>query len=108
MSTNLPAPQERVQIGYDMAGQPMYAAPAVYAYQPQQPYPLQPIKAHPWGAYAGLGCLAVLALGFVVVLVGFLVFGFAVLAAVLALTVVALTICVLVLRGLWRDYQQSS
>jgi hypothetical protein len=104
----VPAEQQQVQIGYDMAGQPMYAPPAVYAYQPAQPYPLQPIKAHPWGAYAGLGCLAVLALGFVVVLVGFLVFGFAILAAVLALTVVALTVCVLVLRGLWRDYQKAS
>jgi hypothetical protein len=107
-SVDQPVLEQRVQIGYDMAGNPMYAPPTSYVYQPQQPYPLEPIKAHPWGAYAGLGCLAMLALGFLVVLVGFIVFGFAILAAVLALAVVALTICVLVLRGLWRDYQNAN
>ena len=106
--TTPPPAEQLVQIGYDMAGQPMYAPPVPLTYQPAQPYPLAPIKAHPWGAYAGLGCLGVLAFGFVIVLVGFLVFGFAILAAVLALTVVALTICVLVLRGLWKDYRKAS
>lgn len=98
---------EQVQIGYDMAGRPMYAPPTPYAYQPAQPYPLQPIKQHPWGAYIAGGCLGVLALTVLVVAVAFVVFGFAILAAVLALAVVALTICLLVLRGMWRDYQKK-
>ncbi len=107
MNSRLPA-EPGVQIGYDMAGRPMYAEPAVYAYQPAQPYPLPPTAAHPWGAYVGLGCFGLVALGFVVTLVAFLVFGFAILAVVLALAVVALTICVLVLRGLWKDWQKRS
>lgn len=95
------------QIGYDLAGNPMYEQPLPYP-QHQAPAPLQPIKAHPWGAYVAGGCLGLLALTVVVVLVAFLVFGFAILAAVLGLVVVALTICVLVLRGMWRDTQRSS
>lgn len=100
-------PTARVQIGYDMAGQPMYAPPAVYHYQPSGPVARQPIQARPWGAYVGLGCVGVLALTVVVVAIAFVVFGFAILAAVLALVVVVLTICVLVLRGMWQDYQRS-
>ncbi|MGW6008652.1 hypothetical protein [Streptomyces sp. NPDC055210] len=67
----------------------------------------QPIKAHPWGSYAAAGCFGLLVLTLVVVLVMFVVFGLTILAAVLALVVVALTICVLVLRGMWRDYQKG-
>lgn len=102
-------PMERQQIGYDMAGNPMYAVPVVRdSLSPATAsQPLQPIKAHPWGAYIAGGCVGVLALVVVVVAIAFLVFGFAILAAVLALAVVSLTICVLVLRGLWRDYQNG-
>jgi hypothetical protein len=100
--------QQHVQIGYDMAGRPMYAPPVPYAYQPAEPHPLPPIKQHQWGAYIAGGCLGVLALTVLVVAIAFVVFGFAVLAAVLALAVVALTICVLVLRGLWNDYRKAS
>lgn len=107
MTAHLPAERESVQIGYDMAGQPMYAPPVPYVYQPAEPVARQPLQARPWGAYIGLGCLGVLALTVVVVAIAFLVFGFAILAAVLALAVVALTICVLVLRSMWREHQQS-
>ncbi|MET7914445.1 hypothetical protein ABZU45_00640 [Streptomyces avermitilis] len=98
------------QIGYDLAGNPMYATPIQYAptsVGQQPPQPLQPIKAHPWGAYIAGGCLGVLALTVLAVAIAFVVFGFAILAAVLALAVVALTICVLVLRGMWTDYQRG-
>lgn len=105
MSEHLPA--VRRQIGYDMAGNPMYAEPLPYPQPPVQAAPLQPIKAHPWGAYVAGGCLGLLALTLVVVLVMFVVFGLTILAAVLGLVVVALTICVLVLRGMWRDSQRS-
>ncbi|MVO87910.1 hypothetical protein GPA10_24915 [Streptomyces sp. p1417] len=79
------------------------------AAQQQDPAPAaqQPIKAHPWGTYAAAGCFGLLALVLVVVLVMFVVFGLTILAAVLGLVVVALTICVLVLRGMWRDYQKG-
>lgn len=98
------------QIGYDLAGNPMYAPPVQYAptsVAQQATQPLQPIKAHPWGAYIAGGCLGVLALTVLVVAIAFIVFGFAILAAVLGLVAVALTICVLVLRGMWRDYQRG-
>jgi hypothetical protein len=104
-------PAYRQQIGYDLAGNPMYAAPVQYGpavVAQQATTPLQPIVARPWGAYLAGGCLGLLALTVVVVLVAFLVFGFAILAAVLGLVVVALTICVLVLRGMWRDYQKGN
>lgn len=102
-----PAEHAPVQIGYDMAGNPMYAEPVQYAPHSVPAAPLQPIVARPWGAYIAGGCLGLLALTVVVVLIVFLVFGFAILAAVLGLVVVALTICVLVLRGMWRDYRRS-
>jgi hypothetical protein len=103
-------PVYREQIGYDLAGNPMYAAPVQYGpavVAQQATVPLQPIQAHPWGAYVGLGCIAVLALTVVAVLVAFLVFGFAILAAVLGLVVVALTICVLVLKSMWTSSRKS-
>jgi hypothetical protein len=98
-------------VGYDVTGQPVYGAWPMTGL-PQgglsaPAAPLQPIKAHPWGAYLAGGCLGLLALTVVVVLVAFLVFGFAILAAVLALVVVALTICLIVLRSMWRDYQKG-
>ncbi|MGC9540187.1 hypothetical protein [Streptomyces sp. UG1] len=75
------------------------------AVQPQ-PQPQPPITARPWGAYIGFGCLGLVAFA-VAVVVALVVFGFAILAAVLGLVAVALTICVLVLRSMWRDYQQD-
>lgn len=103
-------PVTRQQIGYDLAGNPVYASLVQYgqATVGQQPVvPLQPIKAHPWGAYIGLGCLGLVALVVVLLLVLAVVFGFAILAAVLGLVAVALTICVLVLRSMWRDYRKG-
>jgi hypothetical protein len=103
-------PVYRQQIGYDLAGNPMYAPPVQYGPTPvaqQATQPLQPIKVHNWGAYIGLGCLGLLALTLVVVLVMFVVFGLTILAAVLALVAVVLTICVLVLRDMWRDHQRG-
>ncbi|MGW4974704.1 hypothetical protein [Streptomyces mirabilis] len=103
-------PMQRQQIGYDLAGNPMYAPPVQYApaaVVQQAPQPLQPIKAHPWGAYIAGGCLGLLALSLVVVLVMFVVFGFAILAAVLGLVVVALTICVLVLKSMWTSSRKG-
>ncbi|MET7781493.1 hypothetical protein ABZU94_07175 [Streptomyces mirabilis] len=110
-------PVYRQQIGYDLAGNPMYAppvpyGPALFAAPPNgvanpPAAPLQPIKVHPWGAYIAGGCLGLLALTVVVVLVAFLVFGFAILAAVLGLVVVALTICLLVLRDMWRTSRKG-
>jgi hypothetical protein len=103
-------PMQRQQIGYDLAGNPMYAAPIVGASRSggtEKVTPLQPIKAHPWGAYAAGGCLGLLALTVVVVLVMFVVFGLTILAAVLGLVVVALTICVLVLKSMWTDSRKS-
>jgi hypothetical protein len=97
-------------VGYDVTGQPVYGAwPATGVPQGplSAPAPLQPIQAHPWGAYAAGGCLGLLALTVVVVLVMFVVFGFAILAAVLGLVVVALTICVLVLKSMWTDSRKS-
>ena len=95
------------QIGYDLAGNPMYAEPLPYPQHPA-PAPLQPIVARPWGAYIAGGCLGLVAFAIAATVVALVVFGFAILSAVLGLVVVALTICVLVLRGMWRDYQRSS
>lgn len=101
---------QRQQIGYDMAGNPMYAAPPFAGSQKDltpPAVPLQPIKVHPWGAYLAGGCLGLLALTVVVVLVAFLVFGFAILAAVLAVVVVSLVICLLILRDVWRSSRKG-
>ncbi|MET7775347.1 hypothetical protein ABZU94_14010 [Streptomyces mirabilis] len=100
-------PMQRQQIGYDLAGNPMYAAPLVQQTPAPVAHPLQPIKAHPWGAYAAAGCFGLIALTLVVVLVMFVVFGFAILAAVLGLVVVALTICVLVLKSMWTTSRKG-
>ena len=101
-------PVQRQQIGYDLAGNPMYAAPLVSPSSGgDQAAPLQPIRVHPWGAYIAGGCLGLLALTVVVVLVAFLVFGFAILAAVLAVVVVALVICLLILRDVWRSSRKG-
>ncbi|WP_405924877.1 hypothetical protein [Streptomyces sp. NBC_00035] len=98
-------PLQRQQIGYDLAGNAMYAAPFVPAPVVQQP--LQPIVARPWGAYLAGGCLALVALvvaGFVIVAI---LIGLSIALVVLAIGLVALVICVLVLRSMWRDYQRG-
>ncbi|MFG2473560.1 hypothetical protein [Streptomyces fagopyri] len=103
-------PVYRQQVGYDLAGNPMYTPPLQYGpavVAQTASTPLQPIKAHPWGAYAAAGCFGLLALTLVVVLVMFLVFGFAILAAVLGLVAVALTICVLVLKSMWTQSRKG-
>ncbi|MFE6482413.1 hypothetical protein ACFVGN_05660 [Streptomyces sp. NPDC057757] len=100
-------PVQRQQIGYDLAGNPMYAAPVQYAPAPAA-QPLAPIVARPWGAYIAGGCLALVAFAIAAVVVALVVFGFAILSAVLALVAVALTICVVVLRSMWRDYQRGN
>ncbi|MFF1685948.1 hypothetical protein [Streptomyces sp. NPDC058254] len=97
-------PAYRQQIGYDLAGNPMYAPPAPYGQAPaaQQAPPLQPIVARPWGAYFALGCLGLAALvvvGFILVAV---LIGLSIAVIVLAIGMVALVICLLVLRDLWR------
>ncbi|MEV5611517.1 hypothetical protein [Streptomyces sp. NPDC052225] len=98
----------RQQIGYDLAGNPMYAPPTLQqAPVVQLAAPLEDIKAHPWGAYAAAGCFGLLALTVVVVLVLFVAFGLTILATGLALAMVCLTICTLVLRSMWRDYQRG-
>ncbi|MGW0821812.1 hypothetical protein [Streptomyces sp. NPDC002845] len=101
-------PAQRPQIGYDLAGNPMYAAPPVPASVGQHPtQPLQPLRVYPVGTYIAGGCLALVAFTIAAVAVALVVFGFAILAAVLGLVAVALTICVLVLRGMYRDYQKG-
>ncbi|MGD6749153.1 hypothetical protein [Streptomyces sp. BH105] len=78
----------------------------IYATQPAPPAPQQaPLVARPWVAYIAGGCLGIIALAILAVICMALLFGFAILAAVLALVAVVLTICVLVLRGMWRDYR---
>ncbi|MGW3846873.1 hypothetical protein [Streptomyces fagopyri] len=104
-------PVYQQQIGYDLAGNPMYG-PVPFATPPNgvatpTAAPLRPIKAYPWGAYLAGGCLGLLALTLVVVLVMFVVFGFAILAAVLGLVAVALTICVLVLKSMWTQARKG-
>jgi hypothetical protein len=101
-------PVQRQQIGYDLAGNPRYAAPpALYSPPPAPAGPLPPIKVHPWGAYIAGGCLGLIAFAIAAVVVALVVFGFAILSAVLGLVAVALTICVLVLRGMWNDYRKG-
>lgn len=99
----LQAPQ---YLGTDAAGQAVYGTPAT-AGVAGAVAPLQPIKVHPWGAYLGGGCLAVIALAVLGLIAFFLMIGLAIVAAVLALVAVALTICVLVLRSMWREYQRE-
>ncbi|MET7514057.1 hypothetical protein ABZS88_11355 [Streptomyces sp. NPDC005480] len=103
-------PVYRQQIGYDLAGNPMFAPPVQHApvsvgQGPMQP--LQPIVARPWGAYFALGCLALAALvvvGFVLVAV---LIGLSIALMVLAIGMVALVICLLVLRGMFRDMRKG-
>jgi hypothetical protein len=93
-----PADATLVQIGVDAAGGPLYAyraaAPTVM--------PAQLVQ-RPWGAYAALGCGALLALTVVGVVLVAIVISFAVALAVLAVCMVTLTICVVVLRTLLKD-----
>lgn len=103
-------PVQLQQIGYDLAGNPMYAPPAQHAPAPmaQQAAPLPPIVARPWGAYIALGCLGLAALvvvGFILVAV---LIGLSIALIVLAIGMVALVICLLVLRGMWSDYRKGA
>jgi hypothetical protein len=103
-------PVQRPQIGYDLAGNPMYAAPVQYgptSVSQTDTQPLQPLKAHPWGAYLGLGCLAVLALVVVGTILVALLIGFSIALIVLAVGMVALVICLLILRDVWRSSRKS-
>jgi hypothetical protein len=93
------------QIGYDLAGNPMYAAPVQFGpavVAQQATAPLQPIVARPWGAYFALGCLGLAGLvvvGFILVAV---LIGLSIAVIVLAIGMVALVICLFILRDLWR------
>lgn len=103
-------PVKRQQIGYDLAGRPMYAAPTQYgpmAVGQQIPAPLQPIVARPWGAYFGFGCLALVALVVVAFVVVAVLIGLSIALMVLAIGMVSLVICLLVLRGMWRDARKG-
>lgn len=103
-------PVQRQQIGYDLAGNPMYAAPSVpfAGTAPMATQPLQPIKAHPWGAYIGAGCFGLVALVVVAFVLVAILIGFSIALIVLAIGMVTLLICVLVLRSMWRDYQKGN
>jgi hypothetical protein len=107
-------PVYRQQIGYDLAGNPMYAAPPVFpgsqknpSEQARQPEPLQPIKVHNWGAYIGLGCLGLLALIVVAFVLVAILIGFSIAVVVLAIGMVALVICLLILRDVWRSTRKG-
>jgi len=94
------------QIGYDLAGNPMYAEPLPYPQHPA-PAPLQPIVARPWGAYAAGGCLALLALIVVAFVVVAILIGFSIAVVVLAIGMVSLVICLLILRDVWRSTRKD-
>ncbi len=103
-------PVQRQQIGYDLAGNPMYAAPVQYGppvVAQQATTPLQPIKAHPWGLYLGAGCFGLVALVIVAFIIVAILIGFSIALVVLAIGMVALTICVLVLASMWRSYRRG-
>lgn len=103
-------PVYRQQIGYDLAGNPMYAPPVQYAPAPvaqQATQPLEPIKVHPWGAYLGLGCLGLLALIVVAFVLVAILIGFSIAVVVLAIGMVALVICLLILRDVWRSTRKG-
>jgi hypothetical protein len=106
-------PVYRQQIGYDLAGNPMYTTPPVLRGSPEnpseqgKPAPLQPIKVHPWGAYIAIGCLGLLALVVVAFVVVAILIGFSIAVMVLALGMVALVICLLILRDVWRSTRKG-
>lgn len=103
-------PVQQQQIGYDLAGRPMYAAPALgspMVVGQQVPAPLQPIVARPWGAYLGFGCLALVALVVVAFVVVAVLIGLSIALMVLAIGMVSLVICLLVLRGMWRETRKG-
>ncbi|MFH8405520.1 hypothetical protein ACH4FX_12205 [Streptomyces sp. NPDC018019] len=95
-------PAIRQQIGMTHDGRPLYAWP-----ESAPPVLNQPIKAHPWGAYLGGGCLVLAALAVVAFILMAILIGLSIALAVLAVALVALTTCVLVLRSVWRDYQRE-
>ena len=108
-------PMQRPQIGYDLAGNPMYAepfagsqkdlTPASLAQQATQP--LQPIVARPWGAYLAGCCLALVALVVVAFVLVAILIGFSIALVVLAIGMVSLVICLLILRDVWRSTRKS-
>ncbi|WP_128380506.1 hypothetical protein [Streptomyces cavernae] len=110
-------PVQRPHVGYDLNGQPVYGAWPVQPSQVtrsvnladlrQQP-PLQPIKAHPWGAYLVGGCLGLAALIVVAFVIVAILVGFSIALSVLAITVVSLVICLLILRDVWRSTRKEN
>ncbi|MGW3410267.1 hypothetical protein [Streptomyces sp. NPDC000888] len=100
-------PVQRQQIGYDLAGNPMYSAPFAAHAAPVAQAPLQPLTAYPWGAYLGAGCFGLLALVVVAFALVAVLIGLSIALVVLAIGLIALVICLLVLRSMWRDYQRG-
>lgn len=105
MSEQLPA--VRRQIGYDLAGQPMYAEPLPYPQHQTPAQPLQPIVARPWGTYLAGGCLALVALVVVAFVLVAILISFSIALMVLAIGMVSLMICLLILRDVWRTSRKN-
>lgn len=101
-------PTVRRQIGYDLAGQPMYEQPLPYPQHPAPVPPLQPIVARPWGTYLAGGCLGLAALVVVAFVIVAILIGLSIALVVLAIGLVALVVCLLILRDVWRGYRRSS
>ncbi|CAM5530248.1 hypothetical protein SALBM135S_00865 [Streptomyces alboniger] len=103
-------PVHHQQIGYDLAGRPMYAPPVQTGQAPaapEAPRPLQPIVARPWGSYLAGGCLGLAALVVVAFLIVAVLIGLSIALMVLAIGMVALVVCLLVLRSMWTDYRKG-
>ncbi|WP_406507625.1 hypothetical protein [Streptomyces sp. NBC_00212] len=71
------------------------------------PVAQRPLQAYPVGTYVTFGCLGLVALVVVAFVLVAILIGLSIALVVLAVGLVALTICVLVLRSMWADYQQS-
>ncbi|WP_156722637.1 hypothetical protein [Streptomyces apocyni] len=102
-------PVQRQQIGYDLAGNPMYAGQVFSSEHllPAQQPPLQPIQARPWGAYLAGGCLALVALVVVAFVLVAILIGLSIALVVLAIALVALVVCLLILRDVWRSTRKG-
>lgn len=97
------APQAPVQpVGVTADGQYIYPFPQATP-PPQQPA----LVARPWGMYLGGGCLGVIALSVVAVVIVAIIIGLSIFLMVLAISMVVLLCCLLVMRGMWRQYQNE-